>query len=332
MSQGNKGFKNNHNTCYLNAALQCLSHIDILSNNDFKQQIIKYKKNNTPLLDEWLNIQNQMWSLDNNNNIIDPINLINIFNQKCITDKIFFESFEQNDASEFLERFLEFIHKELSRKISINIKGNPKTPMDKWYYNNLQAQREQFNNNYSYIIEQFYSSILSLTQCPGCGHKTDNHELSTILALSLKDNFKSLYDSLDDYVKTEILDDDNKLKCENCNEYVNSRKIMVFWDIAPILIILVKKYNENGILYNRIDYPMELDMNKYCMNYKENSTKYELSGICIQRGGLNGGHYYSICKNSLDNKWKIYNDNQVGDINENDIFNSHPYFLFYKRI
>jgi ubiquitin carboxyl-terminal hydrolase 8 len=329
MSQGNKGLKNNGNTCYLNAVIQCLSHIDILSDNNFKQDVIKYKKNNSPLLDEWLNIQNQMWISDNNNNI-DPINLINIFNKKCLSEKIYFESFEQNDASEFLERFLEFIHKELSRKININIKGTSKTHLDKLYFNNLKSQQKHFKD-YSYIIEQFYSSILSLTQCPICKYKTDNHELSTILTLSLKNEFKSLYDSLDDYINLELLDDDNKLKCDNCNDYVNSRKKLIFWDVSPLLIILIKKYNRNGIISSYIEYPIELDMDKYSMNYKDKSTKYTLSGLCIQQGGLNSGHYYSICKNSLENKWNIYNDNHVEEILEKDIFNNHPYLLFYKR-
>ena len=75
MSQGNKGFKNNGNTCYLNAVLQCLSHIDILSNNDFKQNILKYKKNNTHLLDEWLNIQDYGW-IDSENVVLGRINCL----------------------------------------------------------------------------------------------------------------------------------------------------------------------------------------------------------------------------------------------------------------
>ena len=123
-----------------------------------------------------------------------------------------------------------------------------------------------------------------------------------------------------------------KLKCEKCNNYVNSSKKLVFWDIGSVLIILLKKYNENGIISNYIDYPIELDMNDYCINYKEKSTKYQLSGLIIHTGGLNSGHYYSICKNTLENKWKVYNDTNVFDIDQKKIFNNHPYCLFYKRV
>ena len=107
-TKGNKGFINHGATCYLNSALQCLSHIDILSDNNFKNQIIKYKRGNTPLVDEWLNIQNQMWS-DDNNNSINSSNLIQIFIKKCKDENIYFESFQQNDASEFLTIFLDGI-------------------------------------------------------------------------------------------------------------------------------------------------------------------------------------------------------------------------------
>ena len=329
--KGNKGFINHGNTCYLNSALQCLSHIDILSDNNFKNQIIKYKRGNTPLVDEWLNIQNQMWS-DDNNNSINSSNLIKIFIKKCQDENIYFESFQQNDASEFLNYFLDFIHNEISRKINMNIKGNIKTKLDELYHNNLKTYEKHFKNNYSCIIENFYSSLLSLTQCPICNHTTDNHEPLSILTLTLQNGYKSLYDCIDEYVKKISLDDDNKLKCEKCNDYVNSNKKLVFWNLAPVLIILIKKYNENGIISNYIEYPTKLDMNKYCLNYKDNSTKYELSGLIIHNGGLNSGHYYSICKNTLENKWKVLNDTNVFDIDQNKIFNNHPYCLFYKRV
>ena len=330
-TKGNKGFINHGATCYLNSALQCLSHIDILSDNNFKNQVIKYKRGNTPLVDEWLNIQNQMWS-DDDNNSINSSNLIQIFIKKCQDENIYFESFQQNDASEFLNYFLDFIHNEISRKININIQGTVKNKLDKLYHNNLKIYEKHFKNSYSFIVEQFYSSLLSLTQCPECNHTNDNHEPLSIITLTLKNGYKSLYDCIDEYVKKTTLDDDNKFKCEKCNDYVNSSKKIVFWDLAPVLIILLKKYNENGIISNHIEYPTELDMNSYCINYKEKSTKYELSGLIIHTGGLNSGHYYSICKNTEENKWFVYNDTQVFNLDEKKIFNNHPYCLFYRRV
>ncbi len=330
MSAGNKGFINFGATCYLNAALQCLSHIDILSNDDFKQQVEKYKKDNTPLLDEWLNIQDKMWS--DNSESIHTMNLIKVFMNKCHENSIEFNSFVQNDTSEFLIYFLDFIHEEICRKININISGDPKSILSKLYHNNLKQFKKEYEQKYSYIIENFHSRSLNITSCMECNYKTDNHESLQIISLTLHPKYSSFTDCLDDYVKTFNLDDDNKWTCDKCNLAVNPEKKTIFWNFSPIIIFLIKKYNENGVIENRVDYPINLDLEKYRLNYKKESTKYELQGTCIHLGGLNGGHYYSICKNNKDKKWHVYNDSQVSDVSESEIFNNHPYCLFYKRV
>ena len=46
-------------------------------------------------------------------------------------------------------------------------------------------------------------------------------------------------------------------------------------------------------------------MKEYCLNSKSNDINYELIGICIHNGGLNGGHYYAICKNIEDKNINI---------------------------
>ena len=72
-------------------------------------------------------------------------------------------------------------------------------------------------------------------------------------------------------------------------------------------------------------------MDPYVIN-KTKSTIYKLMGIIVHAGGLNFGHYYSICYNMVDGNWRIYNDEKVGDIETKNIFNKNAYCLFYKRI
>ena len=331
MSAGNRGFINFGATCYLNSALQCLSHIDILNDDNFREQVKKYKKNDTPLLDEWFELQDKMWS-DGHSSAIHTMDFIKVFMNKCREKSIEFNSFVQNDTSEFLIYFMDFIHEEISRKISFNITGEPETIISKLYHNNLKQFKKEYENNYSCIIENFYSRTLSITGCTECGYKTDNHEPVQIVSLTLHPKYNSLMDCLDEYVKTFRLDNENKWTCDKCNISVNPEKKTIFWEFSPVVIFLIKKYNENGIIENQIDYPLKLNLDKYKLNYKKSSTKYELQGTCIHLGGLNGGHYYSICKNNNDNKWRIYNDSQVSDVKESEVFNNHPYCLFYKRV
>ena len=330
MSAGNRGFINFGATCYLNAALQCLSHIDILNDSKFKEQVNKYKKGDTPLLDEWFKIQDKMWSEDHDG-AIHTMDFIKVFMDKCQEKSITFDSFIQNDTSEFLIYFLDFIHEEISRKISYSITGDPKTVITKLYHNNLKQFKKMFENNYSTIIDNFYSRTLSITGCTKCNYKTDNHEPVQIITLTLHPEYNSFTDCLDEYIRTFELDNDNMWKCDKCGECVNPEKKTLFWEFSPIVIFLIKKYNEHGVIDNKIDYPMELDLDKYRMNYKKESTKYNLQGTCVHIGNLGGGHYYSICKNNLNDGWGVYNDSSVSKITASEVFNNHPYCLFYKR-
>ena len=140
-----------------------------------------------------------MWS-NEDIKYIDPSELVNIFIHKCKEENIYFESFIQNDASEFLYRFFAFIHKEISRQIVLNINGEVINDLDKLYYNNLKNQEKEFKNSYSYIIENIYSCSLNLTQCPECNHMIDKHEQLSIINLTLNTEYKALDESLYEYI------------------------------------------------------------------------------------------------------------------------------------
>ena len=81
-------------------------------------------------------------------------------------------------------------------------------------------------------------------------------------------------------------------------------------------------------LASHIDFPEELKMDDYSINNKGDLT-YTLSGICIHAGGLHGGHYYAMCKDYKQKKWRIHNDTHVTDTTLENVLSQTPYCLFY---
>jgi ubiquitin C-terminal hydrolase len=324
------GFTNLGNTCYMNSALQCISHLPYLSvnNNDFMDNYTKYFNGDNKLIDEWINIQTLMWKNPSENLVINTSPLLKEFIKTCRQKKIYFESFQQNDSADFITIFIDLLHDSIKRKVSIQAVGEAKTQYDKLKIKSIQSWGNFFDSGYSYIIKQCYSQLLSLTSCPKCDYITTNHEPIMVISLTMKNNYNTLYDCLDEYVKETVLDTNNTWKCDKCSENVCPHKKTNFWDLSPVLIFQIKQYRRGLKLNKHIDFPETLSMGKYCLRNKK-ETNYKLSSISIHSGGLNGGHYYAMCKNNVTNEWNIHNDTSVRKINIERVLSETPYCLFY---
>lgn len=149
------------------------------------------------------------------------------------------------------------------------------------------------------------------------------------LASNLEDSFKK-------YVKTEILNENNKYKCEE-HGLVDAEKGVMFSDLPPVLFVLLKRFNmdfETGEGYKINDYfefPDILDMKPYCDNEEEDiedKTIYKLYSIVVHKGGPDEGHFYVyIC---INDQWYKFNDTVVSKVSKEEAMymnfgGKHPY-------
>jgi ubiquitin carboxyl-terminal hydrolase 8 len=333
---GKRGLSNLGNTCYMNSILQCLSHLQVFNpiNQELLKECHKYKgRESFNLMNKWNELLTELWSDNSDSDVVNPREFLKCFLLEIKTKVKSFDGFHQNDIDEFLSILMEFLHNSLKKRVNITVNGKPKNKTDEIALDSIRVWKHTFKDDYSYIIKKFYSQYLMVTSCSECDYITTNHDPVMVLTLPIPQNDSTLVQCLDDYTEIDKLDCDNSWKCDKCHKLTSPDRKIMLWNCSDVLTILLKRY-DNRLLKNnaRISFNEILDISKYNINYEENLNLYSLSGISIQSGGLEGGHYYAVCKNINDNKWYIYDDSNVSECSLDRVLNENPYCLFYERI
>ena len=146
----------------------------------------------------------------------------------------------------------------------------------------------------------------------------------------------SIEKCFEEFSKEEKLDKENLWKCQNCNESLQANKKIEIYNIPKILIIHLKRFNNNKKINTLIKFPLKsLELDKYINKTNKTNNKYDLFGVINHFGSLEYGHYTAFCKNYHDNNWYEYNDRIVNKIpgeKENEIIvNQNAYVLFYRE-
>ncbi|XP_060232828.1 probable ubiquitin carboxyl-terminal hydrolase FAF-X isoform X1 [Meriones unguiculatus] len=189
--------------------------------------------------------------------------------------------------------------------------------------------------------------------CQGCPHRYECEESFTTLNVDIR-NHQNLLDSLEQYIKGDLLEGANAYHCEKCDKKVDTVKRLLIKKLPSVLAIQLKRFDydwerECAIKFNDyFEFPRELDMEPYtvagvtkleddCVDpqthlIKQNEqsesvisgcTKYRLVGVLVHSGQANGGHYYSyiIQRNGKDSKrgrWFKFDDRDVTECKMDD--------------
>ena len=152
----------------------------------------------------------------------------------------------------------------------------------------------------------------------------------------VKNKTISLTKCFDYFMKWEKLEN-YSYKCETCKidktDRAPLKKIQIYKCPYYLIIHLKRFIDEKDKINTEVIFPIRgLDLNDYVLNKDDPIEKiYDLRCIMYHSGDLGYGHYYAICYNTIHNRWFLYNDDRVNEIQENEISTKDAYVLFYRR-
>jgi len=344
MSKTNaNGLTNIGATCYMNATLQCLAHIQRLTyyllNSETKKKI-SFDKNKYKLTSAYLTVLENLWQ-NKNIKFYSP----NQFKDVISEMNSLFAGIQANDSKDLILFLLETMHNELNvENNNINNQNN--------YVDDIQAQYNYeltlknfliyFKEKYNSIISSlFYGMFNSIMCCQNCNVVLNNVQCYNILIFPLQkvkeykmkmENTVDLYECFDYYQRPDLIGG-KTFYCNSCRtmvDNVNTTKLLY----GPKILVI--NFNRGrGLEFDiKINFPEYIDITNY-VYYKDNSpTFYELVGIVTHFGPSSmGGHFIAFCKSFGNQQWYKYNDALVDPSSFEEAKNTGvPYILLYSYI
>ena len=335
--KGLTGLANLGNTCFLNTALQCLSHTYEFNNYLATGDFYKYlnKKVDSVLLKEYDELRKIIWA---DNCKICPAKFVDIIRKIAkIKNRELFTGWAQNDLTEFLYFLFECFHEASCREITMEIKGNAENEEDELAIKCYEMMKNMYTKEYSDILRIFYGISVTISKTYNKGNlelKEQNTIAEPFLMIELpifrkvveghvSRQLPNIYQCIDLHTNvTTVID----------NDTIKKNLEIKYWSLPEILIISFKRFDAQLRKDNiNIEFPLEdLNLSKYVCGYNKYQYVYDLYGVCNHTGNVMGGHYFAYIKN-LNNKWYCFNDMMVEEINTDKIMSNTAYCLFYRK-
>lgn len=390
------GLVNLGNSCYMNCVVQCLAATPQLtsfffptitesfSDHSYRQHINVSNKLGTKgqLTTSFVELILNM--LNNNERSFSPSKFKKIMGSLSPSQQ--FLTYDQQDCIEFLNFLLDALHEDLNN-VTIT------DPQERKMITDLSPEQEKSREilpvrlastiewerylklNFSVIVDYFQGQHLSQLKCLECGFTSTTYNSFSILSLPIPQKLNNagkvlLNECLQEFVTTELLDDNNKWYCPRCKRFTKLTKKIAITRLPQVLIVNFNRFKMTSTggfnkLETFVTYPVNevLDMTPYWPDVgskiNENSTmsiekeqellksfpvrnqtppfKYKLFGVANHFGNLTTGHYTAYVYKHSDSKkkrnWCYFDDSKITfNVSPSQVVNKNAYCLFFQRV
>lgn len=362
------GLMNMGNTCFLNTLLQCLLHVDRVreffinayrKHTESDNNIHETNKTNILITYEIGLLFNQLW---NDKQSLLPRRFITAL---ACSMPSYMNMGEQHDIGELWCWLADRIHQE--HKSLESIKWNFNTiglgnltmtmkDMDVLKFHKKCLQKwNDFHKNDSIEWTKLHEGLQVIQIiCKKCKHVYHNFEPFTMITLDIPDESSNSHTDLSkcfqDLFKVDTLNkstEDGNLqewKCDHCKEYCLAERVMRFWSVPDMLVIVLKRFEmvQHGNVYGHIrknnmavEIPLEFQFSDGTIltnvTNELGNPIFKLASVGNHYGSTIGGHYNSIC--NFNGEWWKIDDIHIEKMHHTDAVekNTGAYVLFYQR-
>ena len=360
--KGQVGLANLGNTCYLNAALQCLRNVPDLTvffNKHSDNWIHQDEEKNSALCHAYKDLIGAMWS-GTGPCYLKPGGFLKFFRQS-LKDTMFEHMIAPmpHDAHEALMFLLDQLHEGMKRPLNINVMATEGEPA----YGALMAWKEKIAPEYSPIVDYFFGLMEVSVTCQGCKHVSCRYEAFNMLTGDFPDSKDAtLAECIDNTFQPESIDeyecdkccirprcsdhaeDSNVSGCEACSSLPKPQRHpgsiqRRIWRLPQNLIVVAKRFRFQGGRMNKCQANLQAEtLQKFEKWFAPASPEsshhadYALQSIVDHHGSGHGGHYTAQVKNPLTGLWNMYDDESVRQIDGKPFIGSMSYILFYRKV
>ncbi|CAG0892062.1 unnamed protein product, partial [Darwinula stevensoni] len=172
---------------------------------------------------------------------------------------------EQHDALEFYNSLVDSIDEALKAL------GQPQVRAWQFFFHKQGSLRKILEGATAFqlVMSKYLGgSFADQKICRGCPHRYSREESFTSLNIDIR-NHSTLLDSLEQYVKGDLLEGDNAYYCEKCDRKVDTMKRMCIKRLPQIMVFQLKRFEydwerECAIKSNEyFEFPRELDVEPF---------------------------------------------------------------------